>query len=113
MLLNHKLVTIIKFQCLPACFRRDVTMQMQITSLPNQFVQNMSDSVYQLEFAYDALQEEMFEEIITTTVPNLIAELSGQSGLVMGITLITFADIILLSIFISKKFFKYLWNEIK
>uniref|UniRef100_A0AC34RMW9 Uncharacterized protein n=1 Tax=Panagrolaimus sp. JU765 TaxID=591449 RepID=A0AC34RMW9_9BILA len=100
-------------RCLPACFRRDATMQMQITSLSYKFVQNLSDPVYQLEFAYDALQEEMFTEIITTTLPSFIAELSGQSGLVMGITMTTFGDFILWIIFICKKFSLYLWKEIK
>lgn len=82
-------------RCLPACFRRETNINMQ--SVDNSFTSKVdSDYTFYLEFAFDNLQETLFEEVVTTTVPGFIAEISGQFGLFLGISIFAIAHLVLL-----------------
>ncbi|KAE9546852.1 hypothetical protein FO519_009936 [Halicephalobus sp. NKZ332] len=83
-------------QCLPACFRRETKLVMQETKVVTYLLEDASQNVFHLEFAFDALQETMFQEVTTTTVPGFIAEISGQFGLFLGICIFSMAHFVLL-----------------
>ncbi|KAE9547322.1 hypothetical protein FO519_009467 [Halicephalobus sp. NKZ332] len=83
-------------RCLPACFRRETELTMLVTKSGKSDVNITGEYAFYLEFAYDDLQETMFQEIVTTTVPGFIAEVGGGFGLFLGISAFTMAHLILL-----------------
>lgn len=83
-------------RCLPACFRRETHIDMQMAQSITSITGSPEDYTFYLEFAFDNLQETIFQEVITTTVPGLIAEISGQFGLFLGISIFTMAHLGLL-----------------
>ena len=73
-------------------------MSLQITQVTAALIQDLPDSVFQLEFAYDALQEEMFQEVVTTTVAGFISEFGGQLGLFVGISATSCVQVLLYTV---------------
>ena len=98
-------------QCIPTCFRREIKLVMHEMPSLNSSTTSDDDSAFHLEFAYDALQETMFEEVVTTTVPGFVAQIGGQFGLFLGISIFTIAHLVLLLILGFGHFSKYCFES--
>uniref|UniRef100_A0A0K0DVS3 Acid-sensing ion channel 1 n=1 Tax=Strongyloides stercoralis TaxID=6248 RepID=A0A0K0DVS3_STRER len=78
-------------KCIPGCNRWQYFTTLQVGNMLTQF----SGYHFNLEMSYLNLQYEQITESYTTSIPTFIAEIGGQLGLFLGISVITLLQIII------------------
>ncbi|CEF68767.1 Na+ channel, amiloride-sensitive family-containing protein [Strongyloides ratti] len=90
-LFNKKLKFKPKVKCLPGCYR----WQYFTTLLTGNDLTHFSGYHFNLEMSFMNLQYEQIIESYTTSIPAFIAEIGGQFGFFLGISVITLLQIII------------------
>uniref|UniRef100_A0A914Q6Z3 Uncharacterized protein n=1 Tax=Panagrolaimus davidi TaxID=227884 RepID=A0A914Q6Z3_9BILA len=98
------------YACVPPCLRFDTSIEIY-TAMEMAGPAGPIDSgtaAFRIEASYISLEYESYKEILTTTPQGFISELGGQSGLFLGLSIIT---IIQLLFAISKGIFHKIQNQ--
>ncbi|CAJ0560016.1 unnamed protein product, partial [Mesorhabditis spiculigera] len=77
--------------CIPGCKRWDYTVSLQQNPNIDRFI----DYAYNLEVSYNDLQYEYVKESYTTSVPGFMSQIGGQFGFFLGLSIITFLQMLI------------------
>uniref|UniRef100_A0A158R418 Amiloride-sensitive sodium channel n=1 Tax=Syphacia muris TaxID=451379 RepID=A0A158R418_9BILA len=87
--------------CTPGCKR----WEYQITMQQSKTLHSFEGYLFNLEVSFNDLQYEHVKEVYTISIPGLISQIGGQFGFFLGLSIITFLQMILYGIHYTVKTF--------